>query len=93
VVAESEIHDASADADQEHSRCEVTVRVPLPPEEGTSGVLFATETSHRLPEGPVTLVCATDPPHAALIAASMNRATAEHVRSNRLETHMMSSTR
>jgi hypothetical protein len=64
------IHGASAFADQEHSRSEVTVRLPLPPAAGTAGVLLVTVTPHRSSVGATTLVFA-DPPQAPIASSRM----------------------
>jgi hypothetical protein len=69
VVDASAIHDAFVLADQEHSRSELTVRVPLPPDAGTCDMLFETLTWHLVAVGPTTFVVADDPQPAAITAA------------------------
>jgi hypothetical protein len=49
--------------------------VPFPPDAGTSGVSFVTETVHRVPAGPTTLVV-VEPPHPTVRIATTSSDTA-----------------
>jgi hypothetical protein len=44
LVEESDTHAALVVADHEHSRSEFTVRLPVPPDEGSSEALFESVT-------------------------------------------------
>lgn len=78
---ESAIQPALLRADHEHSRSEVTVSVPLPPDAGSSGALLVTATWHLVAVGPVTFVLVEEPQAAA--TAHANRIVISHARAGR----------
>lgn len=69
-----EIHGDSERADHTHSRCVVTVKVPLPPAAGDGELLPLTETPHLSIEGPTTLTFVELPQAVTITTAAMHPA-------------------